>query len=235
MNTKANIFAGLLIAVGLLLLGTFVSGGLKGFKTEDRTVVVKGLAELEVPANKVIWPLTYNETGNELQQIYTTIESKNAAIIKFLTDSGIPGGEISCSAPVIVDLRADRYNQNPTPFRYTVTCVITVSTEKVDLVRELMIKQTALLKQGIAITGGNWEYRTEYMFTDINTVKPKMVEEATKNARATAEKFADDSKSKLGKIKSAAQGQLTITDRDANTPHIKSLRIVTTIEYMLED
>jgi hypothetical protein len=62
-----------------------------------------------------------------------------------------------------------------------------------------------------------------------------MIEEATRNARAAAEKFAKDSESKLGKIKSASQGQFSISDRDANSPHIKVVRVVSTVEYLLRD
>jgi uncharacterized protein len=62
-----------------------------------------------------------------------------------------------------------------------------------------------------------------------------MIEEATNNARAVAEKFASDSKSRLGKIKSATQGQFTIENRDSNTPHIKKVRVVSTLEYYLTD
>lgn len=62
-----------------------------------------------------------------------------------------------------------------------------------------------------------------------------MIEEATKNARASAEKFAQDSGSSLGKIRRANQGQFSITDRDSNTPYIKSVRVVTTVEYFLKD
>ena len=74
-----------------------------------------------------------------------------------------------------------------------------------------------------------------YDYTSLNSIKPKMIEEATKNARAAAEKFAKDSDSKLGKIKKAYQGQFSIDDRDANTPYIKKIRVVTTIDYSLED
>lgn len=235
MNTKPNIIAGLLIAVGLMLLGIFISSGIKSYKMMDRAVLVKGLSEIEVPANRVIWPITYTELGNDLTGIYSTVESKNSAIIKFLTDSGIPRAEITCSAPSVVDRQAEIYNNNQTPFRYNVTSVVTVSSEMVDKVRELMVKQTDLLKSGIAITTANWQFQTRFLFTRLNDVKPQMIEEATKNARVSAEKFAEDSQSKLGKIKTAQQGQVSIEDRDENTPYIKKLRVVTTVEYMLED
>jgi hypothetical protein len=98
-----------------------------------------------------------------------------------------------------------------------------------------MRRQSELMKTGIAVTGDEYgENRVDYQFTGLNQIKPEMVEEATKNARATAEKFAEDSGSKLGRIFSASQGQFSIDDRDANTPYIKKIRVVNTVEYSLE-
>ena len=74
-----------------------------------------------------------------------------------------------------------------------------------------------------------------FIFSKLNDLKPEMIEEATKNARAVAEKFAEDSKSRLGKIKSASQGQFSVEDRDSSTPHIKQVRVVSTVEYYLSD
>jgi hypothetical protein len=90
-------------------------------------------------------------------------------------------------------------------------------------------------KQGIAISGENYQSKTVFEFTKLNDLKPVMIEEATKNARAVAEKFAQDSKSRLGKIKSASQGQFSIEDRDSGTHHIKKVRVVSTVEYYLSD
>ena len=102
-------------------------------------------------------------------------------------------------------------------------------------VRKLMSEQAELMKQGIAITGGDYRYSVVYEFTGLNDIKPQMVEEATKNARSVAEKFATDSGSRLGKIRNASQGQFSIEDRDANTPHIKNIRVVTTVNYYLRN
>jgi hypothetical protein len=73
------------------------------------------------------------------------------------------------------------------------------------------------------------------MFTRLNEIKPEMIEEATRQAREVAEKFAEDSQSALGKIRQASQGQFTINDRDKNNPHIKTVRVVSTVEYYLSD
>ena len=224
-----------LITIGLIALGNQIKKGIDNFVEKDRIVTVKGLAEMEVPANKVTWPLMYKEVGNDLTTLYNKINTTNAAIVAFLKKEGIAEDEISINAPEIIDMQAERYNSNPVPYRYNVTTVITVTSNKVDLVRNLISEQSELLKQGIAITSGDYRYNVQYDYTDLNRIKPQMIEEATKNARAAAEKFASDSDSELGKIKRATQGQFTITDRDSNTPYMKNVRVVTSVDYYLKD
>lgn len=221
----------IIIAIGLVILGGSIEDGIK----KERMVTVKGLAEMEVPANKVTWPLVYKEVGNDLGTLYDKIKTTNRTIINFLKNKGIAENEISVNAPEIIDMQAERYNTNPVPYRYNVTTVITVTSQQVDLVRSLISEQGELLKQGVAIIGGDYRYNVEYDFTGLNDIKPQMIEEATKNARESAMKFAKDSDSKLGKIIRANQGQFTIGNRDAHTPYIKHVRVVTTIDYSLKN
>ena len=211
-----------ILAIGMLVMGYFIKQGLDTFSGKDRVVNVKGLAEMEVPANKVTWPLMYKDLGNDLPTLYNKINTTNQTIVGFLKQKGITENEISINAPEIIDMQAERYNNNSVPFRYNVTSVITVTSTKVDLVRKMISEQSELLKQGIAITGGDYRYNVQYDYTGLN-------------ARAAAIKFAKDSDSELGKIKRAYQGQFSIEDRDANTPYIKRIRVVTTIDYSLED
>jgi hypothetical protein len=221
----------IIIAIGMVILGGSIEDGIE----KERIVTVKGLAEMEVPANKVTWPLVYKEVGNDLGTLYDKIKTTNRTIINFLKDKGITENEISVNAPEIIDMQAERYNTNPVPYRYNVTTVITVTSQQVDLVRSLISEQGELLKQGVAIIGGDYRYNVEYDFTGLNDIKPQMIEEATKNARESAMKFAKDSDSKLGKIIRANQGQFTIGNRDAHTPYIKHVRVVTTIDYSLKN
>ncbi len=225
----------IILAIGIIVLGVFIQRGFKAFADRDRNVNVKGLAEMEVPADKVTWPLVYKSLGNDLAALYSDIKTKNQTIIQFLKEKGIDEKEISVNAPEIIDLEAERYSNNNSTFRYNVTTVITVTSDKVDLVRGLIAEQGELLQKGIAVTGGDYRYNVQYEYTGLNKIKPQMIEEATRNAREAAEKFAKDSDSKLGKIKNASQGQFSINDRDANTPYIKKVRVVTTVNYSLED
>jgi len=202
----------------------------------NRIVTVKGLAEREVEASIAIWPIKFNEANNDLTQLYSVIENKSDLIVKFLKDNGFADDEITISQPSIVDKQTQNYGDaSKIQFRFTASTTITVYTSKVSLVRETMKKVVELGKEGIAISGQDYQNKTEFLFTELNKIKPEMIEEATNNAREVATKFAIDSKSKLGKIKKASQGQFSINNRDTSTQYIKKVRVVSTIEYYLSD
>ena len=167
----------IIIAVGLFLLGQRIEQGIVRSKEAVRTVSVKGLSEREVPADKVIWPLVYKELGNDLGTIYRTINTKNTIVINFLKANGISDAEISIAAPGIVDMQAERYGNQSVPYRYNVTSVITVSSNQVEKVRELIVKQASLLEKGVAIVSGDYQYNTQFLFTKLNELKPEMIAE----------------------------------------------------------
>lgn len=232
---KSRIYSALAIMVGLIVIGVMIPKAVNDFRSFERTVDVKGLCEREVKADKVIWPVVYKVMANDIQEIYSQIDRNNALIVAFLQKGGITEEEISVSIPQISDKFANEYGSNDRTFRYISTNVITVCTEKVDEVLDLMSKQSLLLKKGIVTSGERWENPVEFKYEGLNDIKPEMIEEATRNAREAAEKFAKDSDSSLGKIKTANQGTFTISDRDSNTPHIKKVRVVTSVTYYLKN
>ncbi len=232
----SSIISAFLIGLGLVLSSLCLKSAIKGYGERDRVVTVRGLCEKEVQANKVTWPLVTKEMGNDLPTIYDRIQATNDKILQFLKSNGISADEISVNSPDVADRIADRYSDdNNISSRYSVTNVIVVTSSKVDLVRKLIDKQADLLREGIAVIAGNYQYPTTYEYTELNSVKPEMIADATAKAREAADKFAQDSHSKLGKIKTASQGQFSINDRDQFTPYIKNIRVVTTLEYYLED
>ncbi len=224
-----------ILAVGLALLGIFVYNGISSLAKRDRFVSVRGLAEKEVKADRVIWPLTYKTVGNDLGAVYRDISAANRKIAAFLTRNGIKASDITTGAPQVTDLWTNEYNDNRNRERYNATSVTTVSSSDVDKVRALMTRTGELLSEGIAIAPNDYNSQIQFDFTSLNKIKPQMIEQATKNARKAAEKFAKDSESKLGKIKSAQQGLFSIDNRDSNTPYIKEVRVVTTVDYYLDN
>lgn len=225
----------LLVALAIICLGLAIRSGLRSFTENSRTVDVRGLAEREVPANHVTWPIVYKLTGNDLPAVYDNISSTNASIVKFLTENGLNESEISVSAPKMDD-NSESYNYKPgiTP-RYSIMSIITVSSDQVDKVRGLILRQGDLLSMGIPIQAQDYAHSINYEFTGLNDIKPEMIAEATRNAREAAMKFADDSGSDIGKIKTARQGQFSIEDRDQYTPYIKTVRVVTSLTYFLDN
>lgn len=233
MNMRSAISASL-VAVGLIGLGLCIRSGLKSFNDSQRTVEVRGLSTREVQADHVTWPIVFKQVGNELPAVYASVTATNQTIVDFLRANGIGEKDISVSAPQMTDLSTDRYNNQPIPFNYSVTSVVTVSSKEVDKVHGLINRQGELMQKGIPIVS-DYSNPVTYSYNALNEIKPEMIAEATKNAREAAGKFADDSDSKIGKIKDARQGQFTIEDRDNYTPFIKEVRVVTTLTYYLED
>jgi hypothetical protein len=225
-----RLFAAALIAVGIICLGWFVKAGIDNFANKDRHVTVKGLAEREVPADKVTWSISTKVTGNDLPMLYESISQQTDKIKKFLTQSGLDEKEVTVNPPSISDLEAREWGDNNKNFRYIVSTTITVATGKVEQVNKAIFRQAELLKQGVAIENSN----ADYEYASFQQMKPEMMAEAIKNAQKTAEQFAEASNARLGEIQTAGQGQFEIDDRDQNTPYIKKLRVVTTITYSLK-
>ncbi len=232
----SSFILGVCIFLGLAVMGHLLGSAAIEVKEYERTVTAKGLSEREYPADIVIWPIQFSEAANDITDLYDSIDSSTLKIQKFLRDSGIKVEEISFASPSITDKSAQQYgDNNQAKFRYIAQQTVTVYSNNVTVVRDLMSRLTDLGKQGIVFAGDSYQMKTEYIFTRLNEIKPEMIEEATRNAREVAMKFAADSASKLGKIKTASQGQFSIEPRDNNNPHIKKVRVVSTVAYYLSD
>ena len=229
---KAKIGTGAAVMIGLIFLGLMLPQAVKTYRNFDRCVSVKGLCEREVKADKVIWPIQFKAMGNDLSSVYTDLENKHRLILSFLEKGGINAEEIALSAPVLSDKLAQDYGSSTRVFRYVASAVVTVCSRDVDKALSLMQDMSLLIKNGIA-PENEWGNKPEFIYEGLNGIKPEMIEEATKNAREAAMKFAKDSDSRLGKIKQATQGSFSIENRDSNTPQIKKVRVVTGVTYYL--
>ena len=221
------------LGLAALILGFCIIVAASRISNKENTVTVKGLCEKEVMADRAIYPISYKESGDNLESLYNTVKQKNEVIRQYLKDKGFSDAEISIGTPRLTDRLADSYGTYQS--RYTINSVVSLCTEKVEQVIALQGDLSSLLDQGIAIGSGNeWETPSVYEITKLNDLKPEMIEAANQNARATAEQFAKDSDSRLGKITEATQGLFSIEPRDANTPYIKKVRVVTTVSYKLK-
>ena len=235
-KSRVWIVGALIIGLGILSAGIAVGYGFYKGRAADRYVTVKGLAEREVAADLAIWPLGFRVTADNLPMVNEEIDAGRTAVTEFLLDKGFQRNEISYSPPRITDTRARHYPEGQEPeYRYLAETTVTTRSENVSLVKAAMEEANRLVGQGIVLTPESWQSPTEFLYTGLNSIKPEMIEEATKNARQAAQKFAEDSGSRVGKIRQAQQGYFSISNRDRNSPDMKKIRVVTTVQYYLVD
>lgn len=248
-HRTATALFGLLITIGLaigLIGGGWILGSqIKATRLGDRYVTVKGLVERNVKSDLAIWPINYKEAGDDLSSLYAKTELDKKTIIGFLTQQGIQPSEIELGVVRVVDTQANEYGgNNRAPFRYIVQQQITVRTARVDQVAAAAQKTMQLLQKGVVLTGDAGQGVT-YKFNGLNAIKPDMITEATRNARAAADRFASDSGSQVGSIRQANQGFFEILPADqaggaeegsggSDCSIMKVVRVVTTVEYYLE-
>ena len=226
-----------IISISIVIAGFFIGNMHKTGKKYDRYVQVKGLSEREVSADLAVWPINITLAGNDLDVLKRDIETQNTEVYNFFIDQGFNKDDLTKGTTNISDVRANLYNPNfqNAEFRYIAVSEFTVRTKDIDRLQNALSESLKLISKGILLGSKNEWRPIEYIFTGLSQLKPSMIEEATKNAREVAEKFARDSDSQVGKIRVARQGLFTINDRDQNTPQIKLVRVVSTIDFQLED
>lgn len=242
------LFAAIIFLIGAFILGFYIYKGLKTFSDKDRVVTVKGLAEMNVEAESAIINLSFSFSGDQLPEIMSKIDNKREDIIAYLTSIGIKADNIEASKLNV----QDREKYYATEWengkkvqvkidRYTVGQKLTLSNIDIKKCEDLASQvKLDLISKGLTST-----VNTDYKFPDLNSIKPQLIAESTKNARVAGEQFANDSKAKLGKIKTASQGQITLAGRyyydeddiisnKPEEPYLQKARVVSTIVFFLE-
>jgi hypothetical protein len=197
----------------------------RGFSDQGSYVEVKGLSERIVKADVAIWSLNFDVKSNDVDTLYAEIAKNTEAIKSFLKTKGFEESEINV-APV--NIYQDTYRDSL--FRYNSNTQLSVYTKKVDLVRSASKDTLLLVKQGVTLNQNS----IEFQFSDINSIKPEMLAEAIKNAKTSADQFAKEAGSGLGKITRGNQGVFDISDKDPGSPEYKKIRVVSTLRFLLK-
>ena len=226
---KKNMIQGGAIVLAALVLGICMICTVRTLKSYDDTVKVRGLCEKEVPADRVVLRVHYSMQDNDLATLRGSVEAADQTVIGLLKQAGFSDEEIKYTSANYND-RYDSYYTNNILFRYSANQSINVFTSKMDKVGEIQNKlDSELLKRNIiSNTYASFEYN------GLNDIKPAMIAESLENARTAADEFAKNSHSKIGKMRTASQGYFEVEDLDENTPQVKKVRVVTTVEYYLK-
>jgi hypothetical protein len=227
---SSSVVAALLIAVGLAAGGYFVGQGISERGAGRRLISVKGLSEREVPASVATWSIGYSANGNDLAEINKKLADSTKAVAAFLKEAGFAEADLSVQPPSLQDTTMEVREKDvpPPPERYKAYQSVLLRTSKVDLIKPALASASNLMVSGVLLSGKS---EPNYIFNQVNEIKPGMIQEATKNARIAAEQFARDSQTTLGKLRSATQGWFKVDDRDPATPERKVVRVVVDVEY----
>jgi hypothetical protein len=237
ITMRSFVALGLSLILGLAIFGHQIGKAVKTGREFDRYLTVRGLSEREEKATLAIWPIRFSDYAEDLGALKTGMEKDRAQVIAFLKDNGIDTNEITQGLPDVGDREDMRIeNKAPTLARYRGDMTLVVRSPKVDVVKKAIQSVDALLEKGVSLAGNDNMDRIQFIFDAdaVNALKPDMIKEATANARVAAEKFAQDSKSKVGRIRRATQGTVEIEDRDVASPERKVVRVVTTVDFFLE-
>lgn len=227
---------GLLLTVGgaLVLSSLILSAGMKTIMHENRTVSVRGLSEKEVDADLAVWNLAFSAGGNNLIELSSVIVENTKTVTDFLHSHNLTDEDFSILAPEITDTTVNIYASRERSYDYIAKQTVLIRTGKIRQAKDASDDTLTLMKKGISVSS-EYENKVKYYFNGLNEIKPAMIEEATKNARESAEKFATDSKSRLGKIMNASQGLFSIDDLAPGLEEKKKVRVVTSVVYSLKD
>ncbi len=226
------LLAALFIATGIALGGYFVGQGILGHNKTSK-IAVKGLAEKEVPASIAIWTLSYSANDDQLAEVDRKLAEGATLVKEFLKNAGFEEADIALQPPSLRDHSMesrDKDAQAPAT-RFSASQSVLLRTKKAQSVKAAVSATSTLMRQGLML-GSVSEPR--FFFEDLNSVKPGMIEEATKNARVAGEQFARDSNTQLGKLLNASQGWFQIVDRDEATPERKIVRVIVEVEYEID-
>lgn len=232
-SSRISFFA--VVAAALLALAFMavsIKTGLLQFRDADRVVSVKGLAERTVEADLALWPINFTVLGDGLDALQSDIETQQNLIRSFLLLKGFAEHELQLAMPKITDQHANLYGSNMPPQRYRAEVTVLVRTGNIEQVKSGMQSVGELVKSGVALTQ-SYEHQPQFIFTELNSIKPEMIAQATQEARAAADQFARDAGAEVGSIRRASQGYFSIEDVDPYTPEIKKVRVVTSVDYIL--
>ena len=231
---RTQLFFGtaLILAAGMVAGGYLMGDGLLRARLADRSVTVRGLAERDVMADLATWTISYSASAGNLGEAQASVDRDTAQLTAFFKELGFPEDALQ---PVAVNV-SSYTNEGITTF--TVRQRMSLRTTDIEKAQSAVRRQFDLVRRGVMLEEGSG---MSYSFTGLNAIKPEMVAEATRDARAAAEQFAEDSGSEVGAIRQATQGYFEITSRDgdsggwgnADTP-FKKVRVVTTVDFMID-
>jgi|SRR5699024_4478161 len=240
-RSQSNILIAILLVIGIVLSGWFVGDGFRDGRADARYVTVKGLSERDVQADLALWPIRFVVAGNDLNSVQQQLKEDRNTVQNFLVKYNIPEKVVELQDLEVTDRTAQSYQSGNYKNRFILAQTLMVRSNNVDQIDKASQNIGELVEAGVILNSDYSGSGPTYLFNGLTDLKPKMIAEATKNARNSAQQFADDAGSELGGIRRARQGVFQVLARD-KAPMLdekkqinKTVRVVSTLEYYLTD
>ena len=206
-----------IIALAVIISGYLLANGYKNRAKVSQSISVTGAGEENFSSDLIVWRANFSKKDYELKTAYANLNKDQNTIRKYLISKGIQGDEIVFDA---VEIQKDYFNEydengqlrNSVFNGYSLTQSLKIQSKNVDRVESISREVTELIDAGIELNS----FAPDYYYTKLATLKIKMIEAATKDAKNRADKIALNAGGALGTLKSAEMGVFQITGENTS-------------------
>jgi len=225
-----GMLAGLFLAAGLVF--SALVGSTAWLKIHNSQFVsVKGSARKNIKSDLAVWRGSFTAQSAALLDAQRTLKESRAKVENFMNASGMTNHMFE--SVVIEEMRAhfefqtngERTYQDKT-VGYKLTQSFEARTPDADRIAQLNADSTALLEQGVMLTTD----KPKYIYTKVGEEKIEMLSDATKDARARAERIASQGGGRLARLHSADMGVFQITPINSSETAWDGLNDTTSVE-----
>lgn len=216
---------GICLSVALIASAMILGNSLVTFKKmEAQKISVTGAASKMITSNFATWKGRITCRGKGMGEAYSQLKQQAAHVRAYLTQHGVDAKAIE-ESPVNTNTlytKDSHGNFTNTVESFELNQTLNVSSNDVKLVDTIARDSNELMTQGITFVSDP----PEYFYTDLDSLKVKMLGEATQNARQRAQSMAKSSGNSVGFMTSAQMGVFQITD--PNSTEVSDSGIVDT-------
>jgi uncharacterized protein len=189
---------GLAIGLGAVVL----AGGIRD-RNRNETISVTGSAKVRIVSDYIIWDASVTSQADSPQAALPQLNRWVAQVRSFLAEQGARPGETSLNPISTETLTTDAGRL----IAYKLTRSVEVRSTRVAAIAQLVEQSQKLLAQGVPLQA----QQPQYVYTKLADLRPKLLEDATKDALSRAKVLVDATGGKLGGLRDVNVGVFQIT------------------------
>ncbi|UJP66815.1 SIMPL domain-containing protein [Mongoliitalea daihaiensis] len=202
----------IIFAIAIIIAAALLGNAVINRNKKTGTVDVTGLGQKNFTSDLVVWEGNFSRENTDIKTAYADLERDRKEVLDYLIAKGIPKENIIFQAVNTTPLYRQNYSNagnymGQTFLGYELNQTLQVESKQVEKVEQISREITELLLQGVKF----YSQAPRYYYTELESLKIEMISRATEDARIRAEKIAENSGTRLGKLLSANMGIFQIT------------------------